>query len=235
MAVCRNCSTELVEGSRFCHMCGTEVVYQAFVCGDCGYPLRQGALFCGKCGSKNLQVANNNPFRQESTASTGFAGGAFTDKSDKGSISHDKHSSKKNEDSSFEAFQKKIEELEFEFIEYKGKVGEVDAKRYSSPAIDNMIKTINKFSIPEDSKQILQFIRLASVKIDDVYGGTKYERYLSKPGSYRYTDIVLSYAWLAKMEQAYQKAKIYASDGPVFQKIDKAYRDKMRKLGRTVR
>lgn len=234
MAVCRNCSTELVEGSRFCHMCGTEVVYKAFVCGDCGYPLRPGAKFCGKCGSRNTKIADNNPFRQE-TFSAGFAGtGTENSTRDNDSFSSEKKTTKTKDKSEFEVFQEKIDDLEAEFIEYKNKVGEVDAKRWGCPAIDIMIRTISDFAVPDDSEEILKFIRLATVEIDDIYGRALHSHKIGIKGEYRYTDITLSHIWLTKMEQAYQKAKRHYFDEPVFKKIDKVYRDKMRKLGKYV-
>jgi len=232
MSICSNCSTQLVEGSRFCHICGTPVKNQEIICADCGYPYRPGAKFCGKCGSKNNRVADNNPFQQDAFAA-GFAKNeTVSETSNKDSYSGDKHSTKQKSRNSFEVFQEKIDDLEAEFIAYKNTIGENDAKRYGCPAIDVMIRTISNYIIPDDPDEILQFIRLAAIEIDDIYGRDTYSNKVGIKGEYRYTDITLSHTWLFKMEQAYRKAKCHYYYEPVFMMIDKCFRDKMRKLGK---
>ncbi|MEI7845088.1 MAG: zinc ribbon domain-containing protein [Chloroflexota bacterium] len=50
--VCRNCSTQTVQGAKFCHGCGTAIeVIQT--CASCGSKLPARALFCAQCGYKN--------------------------------------------------------------------------------------------------------------------------------------------------------------------------------------
>lgn len=50
--VCRNCSTQTIQGAKFCHGCGTaiEVILN---CASCGSKLPANALFCSQCGYKN--------------------------------------------------------------------------------------------------------------------------------------------------------------------------------------
>lgn len=52
MPICRKCSTQLADGSRFCHICGTEVITSNAVCANCGCVLKPDARFCNKCGAK---------------------------------------------------------------------------------------------------------------------------------------------------------------------------------------
>jgi ribosomal protein L40E len=50
--VCRNCSTQTVQGAKFCHGCGTAIdIIQT--CASCGSKLPARALFCAQCGYKN--------------------------------------------------------------------------------------------------------------------------------------------------------------------------------------
>lgn len=50
--VCRKCSTQTVQGAKFCHACGSalELVQN---CASCGSKLPLNALFCAQCGYKN--------------------------------------------------------------------------------------------------------------------------------------------------------------------------------------
>jgi ribosomal protein L40E len=50
--VCRKCSTQTVQGAKFCHGCGT-VVEMILNCASCGSKLPANALFCSQCGYKN--------------------------------------------------------------------------------------------------------------------------------------------------------------------------------------
>lgn len=52
MPICRKCSTQLADGSRFCHICGTEVISSLDACANCGCELKPGARFCNKCGAE---------------------------------------------------------------------------------------------------------------------------------------------------------------------------------------
>jgi hypothetical protein len=50
--VCRRCSTQTVQGAKFCHGCGTaiEVILN---CSSCGSKLLVDAPFCSQCGYRN--------------------------------------------------------------------------------------------------------------------------------------------------------------------------------------
>lgn len=51
-AVCKNCSTLVVQGAKFCHGCGT-AVEMVLTCASCGTQLPENAQFCPQCGFKN--------------------------------------------------------------------------------------------------------------------------------------------------------------------------------------
>jgi ribosomal protein L40E len=50
--VCRKCSTQTVQGAKFCHGCGAaiEIILN---CASCGSKLPVNALFCPQCGYKS--------------------------------------------------------------------------------------------------------------------------------------------------------------------------------------
>jgi ribosomal protein L40E len=50
--VCRKCSTQTVQGAKFCHGCGA-AIETILVCASCGSKLPANALFCSQCGYKN--------------------------------------------------------------------------------------------------------------------------------------------------------------------------------------
>jgi hypothetical protein len=50
--VCRNCSTQTIQGSKFCHGCGT-AIDMILNCASCGSKLPANAPFCPQCGYKN--------------------------------------------------------------------------------------------------------------------------------------------------------------------------------------
>jgi ribosomal protein L40E len=50
--VCRKCSTQTVQGAKFCHACGSPID-TILNCASCGSKLPPNALFCSQCGFKN--------------------------------------------------------------------------------------------------------------------------------------------------------------------------------------
>lgn len=50
--VCRNCSTQTVQGARFCHGCG-QAIEMVAKCASCGSRLPVNAPFCLQCGYRN--------------------------------------------------------------------------------------------------------------------------------------------------------------------------------------
>lgn len=50
MITCKNCNTQLEDGTRFCYHCGREVT-ETNKCPGCGKPVEAGAAFCQLCGA----------------------------------------------------------------------------------------------------------------------------------------------------------------------------------------
>src|SRR4030042_588879 len=49
---CTRCSTQLVQGAKYCHQCGITIELKAN-CASCDSTLPSNALFCPQCGDKN--------------------------------------------------------------------------------------------------------------------------------------------------------------------------------------
>lgn len=50
--VCRRCSTQTVQGAKFCHGCGT-TIQQILTCDSCGSKLSLNESLCTQCGYGN--------------------------------------------------------------------------------------------------------------------------------------------------------------------------------------
>ena len=50
--VCRQCSTQTLQGAKFCHGCGTAIGI-VLKCESCGSKVPANALFCPQCGYGN--------------------------------------------------------------------------------------------------------------------------------------------------------------------------------------
>ena len=50
--VCRRCSTQTVQGAKFCHGCGT-AIEMILNCASCGSKLPDNAPYCPQCGYGN--------------------------------------------------------------------------------------------------------------------------------------------------------------------------------------
>jgi ribosomal protein L40E len=50
--MCLKCSTQTVQGAKFCHTCGSAIAVERN-CASCGAKLPANALFCAQCGYRN--------------------------------------------------------------------------------------------------------------------------------------------------------------------------------------
>ena len=82
---------------------------------------------------------------------------------------------------------------------------------YKSKSLRNIIAKIRNFNIPNAKEDIIDMMILAISNIDN-------------------DDDELSDAWIAKMEQAYQKAKILLKNDPAFSQIEDLYKSKKEEM-----
>lgn len=91
---------------------------------------------------------------------------------------------------------------------------------------EQKVSLIRSFPIPNTKEDIFEFMLLASSNIDlKLYG-------LGDKGVLTASQRAVSDAWLAKFEQAYQKAQFSFGSSSEFNNIHKIYADKTKKLKR---
>ena len=91
---------------------------------------------------------------------------------------------------------------------------------------EQKINLIRSFSIPNNKEDIFEFIILAASNVDyQVYG-------MGDQGVINASQRAVSEAWVAKMEQAYHKAKISFKNDPDFNEIKTLYEKTTNKLER---
>ncbi len=122
----------------------------------------------------------------------------------------------------------KLEELEAERQEGKGLKGlkQTLASRVGVSAIDEKkISLIRNFAIPNTKEDILEFVILAASNIDE----QRHNDYADRTEAQK----AISDAWEAKLNQAYQKAKVSFDGTKEFQKIQQIYEEKDRSIAKT--
>ena len=104
----------------------------------------------------------------------------------------------------------------------------------ANPTDKQKLALIQSFAIPNTIDDIQEFILLAIANIDVSQSkasiGNKWNSMLKSAETSLTIDKTISDAWVSKMKQAYQKAKISFPDDPVFTFIKQIYTDKMKEL-----
>lgn len=128
--------------------------------------------------------------------------------------------------SSVREFALKLEAIESRRSISEGKKHSFIAKIYGSDGKltdtdEQKISLIRSFSVPNTKEDVLEFMILASSNVDvSIYGwGDK--------GVITESRKAVSEAWIAKMEQVYEKAKLTFGNAPEFQNIEKSYLKKV--------
>ena len=115
----------------------------------------------------------------------------------------------------------KIQELERKLEEIESQRG--DSEVSGRKVFEQKINLVRNFAIPNTKEDILEFLILALSNIDMRAYGVDSDL-LSK------TEENLSLAWLAKAEQAFQKASLLFKKEPEFEEIKKMYNQKMKEI-----
>lgn len=131
-----------------------------------------------------------------------------------------------NTTSSIKEFTLKLEAIESRRSLCKDKKHSFISKIYGSDGKltdtdEQKISLIRSFSVPNTKEDVLEFMVLASSNVDvSIYGwGDK--------GVITESRKAVTEAWIAKMEQVYEKAKLMFANTPEFQKIEKTYLKKV--------
>lgn len=206
MSYCVNCGQQMSEEAKFCSSCGAPIV------GNSSNTHRkkvfEGELHkCPNCGGMVEAFTTNCP----------SCGLEFRGSKASNSV-HDLAT--KLEEIENNRQPKKSRTLKDEFFGTYGKFTLEDEKK---------IALIRNFVIPNTKEDILEFMILASSNIDMKLYGT--EPSADETGAQR----AISDAWIAKFEQAYQKAQFTFSDTAIFSKIEKIYLEKIKELNKQKR
>ena len=214
VAFCSNCGTQLNPDAKFCHGCGSPVT----------------APQSGNSTSvmnEMLQIANTAPIQQGREQYAGSVlkcpnCGATMDSMDVVCPDCGYQISSRKVTSSVQQLNNQLMQLEASRKKSLGiLIDPIDKKK---------LALIKSYPIPSTIEDIMEFILLAIANID-VKGSKNnlFNSYVKLAGSDN-SRMAISDAWVSKMQQAYQKAKIMFPDEPVFKRIEEAYLSKMKEL-----
>ncbi|MCI5617480.1 MAG: zinc ribbon domain-containing protein [Ruminococcus sp.] len=216
-------------------------------CCNCGTKLNEGAQFCHGCGSpvaKGDKISTNNstipPVPQSNVQERTqkyvgkilkcpHCGCAIEDRTivcpDCGM-----HITGKVALASVQQFKEQLMQIESE--RKKNFLGVFISA--ADPVDMKKLSLIRSFPIPNTVDDILEFVFLAIANIDVTASKKTAMNKLSSWGKSEETSMTItktiSDAWVAKLQQAYQKSSIAFPDDPVFLKIQKIYFEKMKEL-----
>lgn len=164
-------------------------------CSNCGEQISDNAKFCSECGSKNIGKSSSENRQQE------YAGKSYKCPSCGESL---------------KSFVMVCPSCGYELRGSKAtetlKIFETRYSQLRKP--QEKIDYIKTFAIPNTKEDVLEFMILASANIDpDAFE-------VDKENS---IDARVSNAWIAKMEQAYQKSQLLFEETSEFIKIQKLY------------
>lgn len=201
-------------------------------CMNCGKQLPDGAKFCSDCGTPSGKVNVENPQRKtvydgelHKCPNCGELINSFVISCP--ACNYELRGAKAS--SIVKEFADKLEQIER--TRETQKSNSLIGKLYGSDGQLNKtdeqkISLIRSFSIPNTKEDILEFMILAASNIDlKLYG-------LGNQGVLTASQRAVSDAWLAKFEQAYEKASLSFSTSQDFSGIKDIHENKMKQLKR---
>lgn len=217
-------------------------------CSNCGTKLYDGASFCSECGMSVGEVKKNESELQANQTPPQVPHSDYTQRQQEYSGKLIKCPNCGEVLSSFtvncpvcgyelrgldstysiKSLQSKIEQLEAQRTNQKGPslIKQMLGYNKLEKVDSQIVSLIKNYTIPNTKEDILEFLILASSNIDfKVYGPNKQQYQMNNPAQLEISD-----AWIAKFEQAYQKAKILFGESEEFKNIDDLYNKTMKKL-----
>ena len=196
-------------------------------CINCGQQLPDGAKFCAECGSP-VQVSAQSQRKTvydgeiHKCPNCGENVAAFL--ANCPSCQYEFRG--ENNRSTVQQLAQKLQALEAQRPAMSGKRRSIFAQVYGERVIpqtdEKKINEIRNFVIPNTKEDILEFAILAASNIDLKAYGIDSDNY--------YVQRAISDAWIAKLEQAHQKARIMFGDRPEFFSIDALYSQKQKEI-----
>ena len=186
-------------------------------CKKCGCKNADSSVFCCACGAKLTDESDNRKFYK--CPNCGEPAKAFERKCSLCDFEFRNISSTL----SLSDFQQKLEKMNKKEVSsvYNPSIRVLRNEREGSQASEksSKIDLISSFPIPNTKEDILEFMFLASSNFDSYY-------YLTHLNEEDCSD-----AWLSKIKQCYQKARLVFGNDPEFEQVEKIYKDTMSKIG----
>lgn len=198
-------------------------------CTNCGKQIKEGAKFCNECGAP----VDGNYSQRKTTyegeihkcPNCGEILNSFITNCP--ACGYELRGTKSS--NSVHEFVMKLEQIEAtrEHMKAKSVIGKMYGNDGQLSKTDEQkIGIIRSFSIPNNKEDISEFMILAASNIDmKLYG-------LGNRGVITASQRAVSDAWLAKFEQAYQKAKFSFGNTPDFININVVYEQKVKEIKR---
>lgn len=222
-------------------------------CSNCGEKLIFGSKFCNSCGAKVGVISTNKPDYAKLENNKKASQVVVEDITERKNVYEGKIHKCPNCGGIIDAYETVCESCGYEIRGRKAassvrelqlKLEEIHAKRPQkkmksifgqvlsggqlSSADEEVVSLIKNFPIPNTKEDIMEFMILASSNIDlKLYGMNSQQYKMSNPGQAEISD-----AWLAKFEQAYQKAKISFGTTPEFQKFQNIFDQKNKEISK---
>lgn len=187
--------------------------------------MQKGACFCSKCGSS---VEPENITENTETRTTTYTGeilkcpncGETLNSFAVNCPTCGYEIRRAEATDSVKSLSEKLEKIE---SHRHSSIGSTFSKMFNqvSSLDEQKINLIRNFAIPNTKEDVLEFVILAAANIDvKTYSA----------GQTKAAQRELSDAWLAKLEQVYQKAQLMFPSSPEFQNIEKLYYQKMAQI-----
>lgn len=197
MAFCINCGQELAEGAKFCYECGADVGTVSTTHTNQRTTVYDGEIHkCPNCGEILSSFISVCP-----------------------TCGHELRGTKASNSACELAMR--LQEIESRRTSKRNTIfGRGFASKQPDDIDEQKINLIKSFAIPNTKEDILEFAVLAASNVDRNAYDESYG-YLSQRMNARRRDV--SNAWMSKLEQAYQKARIVLAGDPRLNEIQALY------------
>lgn len=208
-------------------------------CTECGAQLKDGSKFCAECGAATGVRMNANQAERKQVYEgevhkcpvCGDILDAYETVCD--SCGYERRGTQST--SSVRELQYKLENLYSrrpprEIQDDGFSLSRLFNRGQLSSVDEEIISLIKNFPIPNNKEDIMEFMILASSNIDlKIYGlmGIYYRFQQQNPAQREISD-----AWVSKLDQAYQKAKLALNGRKDLEEFEKIFEDKQQKLRR---
>ncbi len=191
-------------------------------CTECGHELADGIKFCSECGNKvNIEKSKDKVLKDGTVHKCPVCGeqlDSFVLKCP--ACGYELRGAKSS--SSVREFASKVQEIEFSRPKKK-----LNISMGISATDEKLVSLIRNFVIPNTKEDLLEFMVLASSNINL----KRYNLFNKVSESQK----MVSDAWEAKFEQAYNKAQLTFEDSVEFSKINDIYSKKSNEINRRKR